>query len=231
MGDAYPELRAAQARVTEVLQQEEERFFETIENGMEILEGGARRRGTQADSTANGVQAARHLRLPARPDGRRLPRARRHRRRSRLRRRAGRSSASRRRAAGKFKMAQGLEYSGATTTFHGYEHLVVETRKVVALYVDGSPVGLGDGRRRGRRRARPHAVLRRDRRPGGRHRRAAQRAASRLLVEDTLKIQADVFGHHGRVVRGHAQGGRRRRRPKSTPSAAPAPCATTAPRT
>src|SRR3978361_1498616 len=38
MGEAYPELRAAQARVTEVLQQEEERFFKTIANGMEILE-------------------------------------------------------------------------------------------------------------------------------------------------------------------------------------------------
>ena len=46
MGDAYPELRAAQARVTEVLQQEEERFFKTIATGMELLEsalaGGAK---------------------------------------------------------------------------------------------------------------------------------------------------------------------------------------------
>jgi alanyl-tRNA synthetase len=38
MGDAYPELRSQQARVTEVLRQEEERFFQTIANGMEILE-------------------------------------------------------------------------------------------------------------------------------------------------------------------------------------------------
>ena len=38
MGDAYPELRANEARVTEVLKQEEERFFQTIANGMEILE-------------------------------------------------------------------------------------------------------------------------------------------------------------------------------------------------
>ena len=46
MGDAYPELRQAQARVTEVLQQVEERFFKTIATGMELLEsalaGGAR---------------------------------------------------------------------------------------------------------------------------------------------------------------------------------------------
>src|SRR5574337_1927890 len=38
MGDAYPELRRERLRVTEVLKQEEERFFQTIANGMEILE-------------------------------------------------------------------------------------------------------------------------------------------------------------------------------------------------
>src|SRR5574340_126108 len=38
MGEAYPELRQNQARVTEVLKQEEERFFATIEHGMAILE-------------------------------------------------------------------------------------------------------------------------------------------------------------------------------------------------
>src|SRR5437764_15390237 len=38
MGDAYPELRSAKARVADVLKQEEERFGETLENGMRILE-------------------------------------------------------------------------------------------------------------------------------------------------------------------------------------------------
>ncbi|MBL8341684.1 MAG: alanine--tRNA ligase, partial [Rubrivivax sp.] len=38
MGAAYPELARDAARVTEVLKQEEERFFQTIANGMEILE-------------------------------------------------------------------------------------------------------------------------------------------------------------------------------------------------
>jgi alanyl-tRNA synthetase len=38
MGVAYPELARAAARVTEVLKTEEERFFQTIANGMEILE-------------------------------------------------------------------------------------------------------------------------------------------------------------------------------------------------
>ncbi|MFA6262625.1 MAG: alanine--tRNA ligase, partial [Bacteroidia bacterium] len=38
MGEAYPELRRDKVRVTEVLKAEEERFFQTIANGMEILE-------------------------------------------------------------------------------------------------------------------------------------------------------------------------------------------------
>ncbi len=44
------------------------------------------------------------------------------------------------RAAGKFKMAQGLEYSGAKTTFHGYEEIIFDDAKVIALYVDGASV-------------------------------------------------------------------------------------------
>src|SRR5260221_12453906 len=38
MGDACPELRSAKERVADVLKQEEERFAETLENGMGVLE-------------------------------------------------------------------------------------------------------------------------------------------------------------------------------------------------
>ncbi|MEZ5591708.1 MAG: alanine--tRNA ligase [Gammaproteobacteria bacterium] len=38
MGDAYPELRQAQDQVTRVIEQEEERFAETLDNGMGLLE-------------------------------------------------------------------------------------------------------------------------------------------------------------------------------------------------
>src|SRR5258706_8223538 len=38
MGDAYPELRSAKDRVADVLKQEEERFAETLDNGMAVLE-------------------------------------------------------------------------------------------------------------------------------------------------------------------------------------------------
>jgi alanyl-tRNA synthetase len=40
MGEAYPELAAAQAQVTRVIQQEEERFAETLAHGMKLLEDG-----------------------------------------------------------------------------------------------------------------------------------------------------------------------------------------------
>jgi alanyl-tRNA synthetase len=110
------------------------------------------------------------------------------------------------RAAGKFKMAQGLEYSGAPTAFHGYEHLVCETAQVVAVYVDGTPVPSA--------KAGDDAVIVLDHTPfyaesggqvgdGG----ELRNGTSRVIVEDTQKIQADVFGHHGRVVEGEIRVG------------------------
>jgi alanyl-tRNA synthetase len=46
MGDAYPQPRERRKRITDVLKVEEERFFETLANGMEILDealaGGAK---------------------------------------------------------------------------------------------------------------------------------------------------------------------------------------------
>ncbi len=42
MGEAYPELRKAKERVAETLKAEEEKFAETLENGMKLFELGAR---------------------------------------------------------------------------------------------------------------------------------------------------------------------------------------------
>jgi alanyl-tRNA synthetase len=42
MGDAYPELRQAKARVAETLKAEEDKFAETLENGMKLFELGAK---------------------------------------------------------------------------------------------------------------------------------------------------------------------------------------------
>jgi alanyl-tRNA synthetase len=104
------------------------------------------------------------------------------------------------RAAGKFKMAAALEYSGPATHFHGYESL--ETKgNVLALYKDGTPVNeLSEGEM-------GVAVL--DDTPfyaesGGQcgDRGVLQSVHGIFAVEDTQKIQANVFGHHGIVKTG-----------------------------
>ena len=100
------------------------------------------------------------------------------------------------RAAGKFKMAEGLSYEGAETRFEGYEKLELDNVKVTALYVDGTQVQevkAGQG-----------AVVVLDATPfyaesGGQVGDTGLLEADgvRFAVADTLKIQAGVFGHHG----------------------------------
>jgi alanyl-tRNA synthetase len=199
MGEAYPELRAAQARVTEVLQQEEERFFKTIATGMEILEA-ALASGTRQIDGATAFKLHDTFGFPVDLTGDVC------RERGVTVDEAGFNALLEKqreggRAAGKFKMAQGLSYSGAATQFHGYENLVVDTVKVVGVYVDGNPVDSAT--------AGDDAVVVLDQTPfyaesGGQVGDTGElrNASTRLLVEDTLKIQADVFGHHGRIVEG-----------------------------
>jgi alanyl-tRNA synthetase len=203
MGEAYPELRQAQARVTEVLQQEEERFFRTIANGMEILESTlAAGKGVDGD-TAFKLHDTYGFPVDLTGDvcrerGVSVDEARFNVLLEEQRQRA--------REAGKFKMAQGLSYTGAATAFHGYEHLVCEHSKITALYVDGSPV---DSVAAG-----VDAVIVLDHTPfyaesGGQMGDAGElrNATSRVAVHDTLKIQADVFGHHGSVLEGELRVG------------------------
>ena len=192
------------ARVTEVLKTEEERFFQTIANGMEILEtalaGGTRQLdgetafklhdtfGFPLDLTAD-VCRERGVTVDE----------------------AGFNAAMQRqreqaRAKAKFKMAQGLDYDGAPTAFHGYQHLVCEHSKVTAIYVDGTSVP--------KARAGDDVVIVLDHTPfyaesGGQVGDSGElrNHRARVLVEDTLKIQAAVFGHHGRVVEGELEVG------------------------
>jgi len=199
MGDAYPELRAAQARVTEVLQQEEERFFKTIATGMEILEA-ALASGTKQIDGATAFKLHDTFGFPVDLTGDVC------RERGVTVDEAGFNELLEKqreggRQAGKFKMAQGLAYSGVPTAFHGYEHLVVESVKVVGVYVDGNPVNSAT--------AGDDAVVVLDQTPfyaesGGQVGDTGElrNGSTRMLVEDTVKIQADVFGHHGRIVEG-----------------------------
>ncbi len=199
MGDAYPELRKNQLRATEVLKQEEEGFFRTIANGMEILEaalsGGAK--GVDGE-TAFKLHDTFGFPLDLTADV--------CRERGVTVDEAGFNAAMNRqreqaRAAGKFKMAQGLEYTGDQTHFHGYEHLVCEHSKVTAIYVDGSPVQ--------RAHAGDDVVIVLDHTPfyaesGGQVGDTGElrNARARVVVEDTIKVQASVFGHQGRIQEG-----------------------------
>ena len=203
MGEAYPELKDAEQRVTDVLRQEEERFFETIEHGMSILEGALADLDAQGGKTLDGELAFKlhdtygfPLDLTADVCRERevtVDEAAFDEAMARQREQA--------RAAGKFKMAQGLEYSGAKTTFHGYEQIVFDDAKVIALYVDGASVKeVTHGQQ---------AVVVLDHTPfyaesGGQVGDAGllANASVRFAVADTLKVQADVVGHHGTLEQG-----------------------------
>ena len=199
MGDAYPELRQHEKRVIEVLRQEEDTFFRTIANGMEILERALAAASGRIDGdTAFKLHDTYGFPVDLTADvcrerGVTVDEERFQQLLEEQRRRA--------REAGKFKMAQGLEYTGAPTTFHGYDHLVHATARITAIYVDGTPVGHASSGE--------DAVIVLDHTPfyaesGGQVGDTGElrNAGARFLVDDTLKIQADVFGHHGRVGEG-----------------------------
>ena len=202
MGDAYPELKAGQQRVTDILKQEEDRFFATIENGMAILEGELAAMAAAGNAVFNGETAFKlhdtfgfPLDLTAdvcRERGVTVDGAAFDAAMARQKEQA--------RAAGKFKMAANLEYDGPATTFHGYEGLEAKGN-VLALYKDGVAVNeLVEGEM---------GVVVLDETPfyaesGGQvgDRGELRSVHGIFTVEDTQKIQATVFGHHGVVTTG-----------------------------
>lgn len=203
MGDAYPELRREKVRVTEVLKVEEERFFQTIANGMEILESAlAAGKGIDGE-TAFKLHDTYGFPLDLTADV--------CRERGVTVDEAGFNAAMQRqreqaRSKAKFKMAAGLEYDGAPTTFNGYETLLAETAKITGIYVDGSPVTTA--------RAGDDVVIVLDQTPfyaesGGQVGDTGElrNGRSRVVVEDTIKIQAAVHGHQGRIVEGEIEVG------------------------
>ncbi len=234
MGRAYPELVAAQARVAEVLKSEEERFFETIEHGMAILDGELAEIKKSGANILNGEVAFKlhdtfGFPLDLTQDICRENKVV-------VDENAFETAMNRQRdqarAAGKFKMAAGLEYGGEKTQFHGYDKLATQG-KVVALYKDGSAVQelvapdmgvvvldntpfyaesggqVGD---MGTLKSPPAPLLQ----SGGREAAAAVEKTPSptfknggdvaggfsFVVEDTQKIQSEVFGHHGHMTSG-----------------------------
>ena len=198
MGAAYPKLAAQEARITEVLRVEEERFFETLAHGMEILDsalaGGQQQLpgevafklhdtyGFPLDLT-NDVCRERGLSV----DEAGFNAAMQHQKETA-------------RAAGKFKMDKLLDYQGTANAFTGYTQLA-ESTKIVALYAEGTPVSVLNAGESG--------VIVLESTPfyaesGGQvgDQGVISAGSSRFAVQDTQKIKADVFGHHGVLAEG-----------------------------
>jgi alanyl-tRNA synthetase len=198
MGVAYPELVQSQERVAQILKQEEERFAETLENGMKVLEGALNREDKMLDGETV-FQLYDTFGFPvdltadiARERGVRVDYAGFEEAMQRQRERA--------RAASRFTMTQSMAYSGHATEFHGYEHLSLDA-KVVAMYKGGTPVEeLVAGE---------EGVVVLDRTPfyaesGGQVGDRGELVApgGTFIVDDTQKIQAEVFGHKGKLETG-----------------------------
>ena len=212
MGEAYPELRKVKSRVADVLKAEEERFGETLVNGMKILEAElAKLSGEGGKTLAGSVAFALYdtygfpYDLTAdvcRERGVSVDEAGFDLSMNRQREQA--------RAAGKFKAEAGLTYEGAKTQFRGYETLSDQGR-IVALYREGSPVtSLAQGDK---------GIVVLDRTPfyaesggqvGDRGELSNTMGGTCLAlfrVDDTQKVQADVVGHHGEIVTGELKVG------------------------
>ena len=202
MGEAYPELKESQTRITEVLKQEEDRFFETIENGMAILESELAEMASAENTTFNGETAFKlhdtyGFPLDLTAD---ICRERQVTVDSAAFDKAMSRQKEQARSAGKFKMATNLEYDGEATKFQGYEHLESKAT-VLALYKDGAAVKeLSEG---------DLGVVVLNETPfyaesGGQIGDCGELKSTNGIfsVEDTLKIQASVFGHHGVLTTG-----------------------------
>ena len=198
MGAAYPNLASQAERITDVLRVEEERFFETLEIGMQILDAAL---DGDVKELPGEVAFKLHdtygfpLDLSAdvcRERGLSVDEAGFHAAMAKQKNQA--------RAAGKFKMDKALEYTGAGNTFVGYDDLKA-TAQVVAVYLDGTSVAeLKHGQ---------SGVVVLNTTPfyaesGGQvgDEGVLVRGSAQFAVADTQKIKADVFGHHGTLTQG-----------------------------
>jgi len=199
MGGAYPELAKARERVTQVLRTEEERFAETLENGMKVLEGALHREDRMLDGETV-FQLYDTFGFPvdltadvARERGVMIDHAGFEAAMERQRERA--------RAAGKFKMDAGVEYSGRATEFRGYDALSLDDARITAIYKEGTSVpAIAAGE---------SAIVVLDKTPfyaesGGQVGDVGELVAAggTFTVSDTQKIQTGVFGHHGALATG-----------------------------
>ncbi|TXJ02894.1 MAG: alanine--tRNA ligase [Neisseriales bacterium] len=137
MGDAYPELILNQELIEKTIYQEEERFFQTIDNGMTLIQAELAKKinilsgdiafklydtyGFPLDLTQD---VCREHDVAVDIEG--FDKGMAHQREMA-------------KAAGKFKMTGALDYNGNETKFAGYDEVSCEGQ-VTALYKDGQPV-------------------------------------------------------------------------------------------
>ena len=203
MGDAYPEIR--NPKIKPILAKEEERFAQTLAQGMQILEDAIAKTqdkvldgkvafklhdtyGFPVDLTAD---VCRERGLTVDMEGFEA---------------AMQEQRDMARANAKFKMAAGLEYNGPETNFTGYTSTEEKGAKVVALYKDGDPVeevAAGDD-----------CVIVLDKTPfygesGGQIGDVGVFKNNTTLVRvlDTEKIKAKVWGHNAHVEEGSVKVG------------------------
>jgi alanyl-tRNA synthetase len=186
----------------DMLKLEEERFFSTIEHGMAILDGELAEMAKNSVTVFNGETAFKLHDTYGFPLDLTADICREH--KITVDSSAFDAAMARQkeqaRAAGKFKMAAQIEYSGPATNFHGYTQLEAKAN-VLALYKDGVAVNeLTEG---------DLGIVVLDDTPfyaesGGQVGDCGvlQSVHGIFAVEDTQKIQAAVFGHHGVVKTG-----------------------------
>ncbi len=203
MGEAYPEIK--NPKIKTILAKEEERFAQTLSQGMQMLEEAIAETkngvldgkvafklhdtyGFPVDLTAD---VCRERNMTVDMDGFDA---------------AMQEQRDKARASAKFKMVAGLEYSGADTVFTGYSETSHNGSRVIALYLDGEQVEEVP--------AGEDCVVVLDTTPfygesGGQvgDTGLMKNDTSIVRVIDTQKIKAKVTGHHAHVEEGHVKVG------------------------
>jgi alanyl-tRNA synthetase len=198
MGGAYPELEESKDRVAQMLKAEEERFGETLETGMKVLEAQLAKDGKGIDG-ATAFTLYETYGFP--PD----LTADICRERNLSFDQAGYDAALKEsqdlsRKGGKTTKDSKVEYAGEKNKFVGYGNLSF-TSRIVALYAGGTAVQ--------ELKAGQDGIVVLDTTPfyaesGGQvgDQGLISAGTGVFAVSDTLKIQADVFGHHGLLKSG-----------------------------
>ncbi len=202
MGAAYPELGEHRSRIESLLRNEEERFGETLEHGMKVLSDAFARLAGSAAPRIDGETAFLLYDTYGFPVDLTADIAR---ERSIAVDLAGFEAAMERqreqaRAAGKFKAAGGAQFDGAATRFVGYETLECEAQVLAIFRGDSAVAGIGAGE---------SATVVLDTTPfyaesGGQvgDHGTIHAAQMQFAVEDTQKLQPEVFGHLGSLRAG-----------------------------